>query len=669
MAKRSTKKKAAPQKQAPAELAQKIPPSQASTWWLPLLLAAIAFTLYAPSLWSEFVYDDRAEILEEGFITNISNLWAVLSLKVLGMKLILGPRPGTMLYLMLIATVSGTNPFGYHLCSNLLHAANVALLFVLAIRLAKMEWPGLTAVSLRRVQLAAAVAVLLFAAHPVAVEAVAAVNYCSDLLVAFFTLLALLAATAFRPGQARDNVLLVAGATLCAFAAVTCKESGIAAALLPIVYWFLFRRREPIRPWLLFLAAPIAATLAFLSLRFANVPHALDQPDYLGGTFLAVLWPQSKFWVFMLGKLVWPLGLSAGYGLEDVINFPLPLALAILFAVLALQTWLATKSRIGALGIAMFWIGLATVSNFVPLYCLVADRYYYLPLAGLALQLLALTGFLLKSSDGFWAILIPCLVLLFPLTILTITRQNVFATEYSLWSETAAVNPLNSVAHMNLANALQRMNRLDEAQTQFGLALQIQPKYAEAAYDLGNLLLQKGQLDDAIACYEKSVQAKPSFLLAHHNLGTAYAQRGDADNAIVQFQQALDLNPDYAPAQDGLGQALLDKGRLDEAILHAKRAVELTPTSISFMNNLAVALAKAGRLDEAIVIYRQALQLDASYYQIHNNLGDALLNQGHTADAIAEFQQALRLNPNFTLAQTNLAKAQAQLQHPAAPKK
>jgi hypothetical protein len=107
----------------------------------PLLLAAIAFLLYWPSLSSDFVYDARAEILDEGFITSISNLPTVLSFKVLGMPLMLGDRPGQILYLMLIAAVCGKTPFGYHLCSNLLHAVNVALLFVLLRRMAATETP------------------------------------------------------------------------------------------------------------------------------------------------------------------------------------------------------------------------------------------------------------------------------------------------------------------------------------------------------------------------------------------------------------------------------------------------------------------------------------------------------------------------------------------------
>ena len=99
---------------------------------------------------------------------------------------------------MLIAAVSGKHPFGYHLCSNLLHAANVALLFVLLQRLIATEITGLTRSGVLKAQLAMAVVTLIFALHPIAVESVAEISYSSGLLVTFFTLLALLAAMAFH---------------------------------------------------------------------------------------------------------------------------------------------------------------------------------------------------------------------------------------------------------------------------------------------------------------------------------------------------------------------------------------------------------------------------------------------------------------------------------------
>src|ERR1700677_472888 len=107
--------------------------------WIALLLGVLAFALYGPSLGSDFVYDSRIEIYQEGFINHLAYLPDVLTLKVLTMPLMLGDRPGQILFMMMLYSTTGPHPFLFHFASNLLHAANVALLFLFLWHLIKAE--------------------------------------------------------------------------------------------------------------------------------------------------------------------------------------------------------------------------------------------------------------------------------------------------------------------------------------------------------------------------------------------------------------------------------------------------------------------------------------------------------------------------------------------------
>jgi tetratricopeptide (TPR) repeat protein len=669
MAKRSKRKKAVVGKASSPGVAQaKVLPQ--SRWrqlvarsWIPLLLAAITFIAYGPSLQSDFVYDARKEILEEGFITSFSNLGDVLSLKVLGMNLMLGDRPGDLLYLMLIAAFSGKEPFGYHLCSNLLHAANAALLFVLLARLTKVERPGLTGNAIRRAQLAMAVVTLIFALHPLAVETVANVSYSSDLLVTCFTLLALLAATAFQPDKLRSALVFGGAGVLCAFAAVASKESGLAAAGLLIVYWFLFRRRETKGPWLWFLTAATAVTVAFLAAHFLLAPANPYQASYLGGSLSQVFLIQPRLWVFMMGKLFWPAPLSADYTLENISGLSTPLALAVLVLVVLLQAWLARRSRLGALGVAIYWLGLATVSNFIPLYRFLGDRFYYLPLVGVALQLLALLLMTVRLRHGYWGAMAPCLVALLPLTLLTLNREEVFRDDFSLWTYTLQASPFSSSAHNGLGDALFQKGRVDEAVLQFEKALEISPKFSlaqsEARNNFGNALLQKGDLDKAIDQIQMALEIDPTYAEAHNNLGTAFSKKGQIDEAIVQFEWALKINPTSAEIHYNLGNAFLRKKQIGEAIVQFKKTLEINPAFAVGHNNLGLAFYQEGQLDEAIAEYQKALEINPGLIRAHTNLGAAFVQKGQMDQAVAQFQEAAQLNPNDRSAQSNLAKAQA----------
>lgn len=669
------------------------PGFQAKLWrvGIPLLLGLVAFWVYWPSLQSGLVYDARLEILEEGFITSISNLPAVLTLKVLGMKLQLGDRPGQLLYLMLIAAICGKAPFGYHLCSNLLHAINVALLFVLLRRLIETEYPELSRRSYWKVQLAVVTVTLIFALHPLAVEVVSVVGYSSDLLVTFFTLLALLAATAYRPQNYRAAILLGAGGVLCAFVAVTCKESGMAAAVLLVVYWFLFRREEAKGPWRWFLGTAAAISTAFLVARFVFAPSHSGVVPYLGGSFGQVFLLQPGLWVFMMGKMLWPLQLSADYVPDDGSMPSTFLALAIWVVVIFLQGWLALNSRMGALGVAIYWLGLATVSNLVPLYRPLADRFYYLPMAGTAMQLLALFLITLKSRWGFWMTVAPCLVALLPLTFLTVDRQRVFESDYSLWSNTLKVSPSSAIAYNglgleltrrgqfneaeelyrkaleiapnfvstrdNLGNVLVQRGQLDAAIEEYQKALAIDPDFASAQNNLGNALFDKGQVDEAIAHFQRALEINPNYPDAHYDLGNAFSQKGDITDAIEQYQDTLEMDTDYAKAHDNLGNALVQTGQLDEAIVHYEKALEISPNNARTHFNLGTVYLEKGQLDEAIAQYQVALDIEPNYARAHNNLGLALAREGQVDVAMAQFKAAVEMEPNFIAARANLGMA------------
>lgn len=537
---------------------------------LPLLLALVTFLVYGPSLKSDFVYDAQLEILEEGFITSPSNLPDVLSLKVLGMPLLLGSRPGQLLYLMLIASICGKTPFGYHLCSNLLHAANVALLFILLRRLIAAEFTGLTADGAGKANWAAVVVTLIFALHPIAVEPVAEISYSSSLLVTLFTLLALLAATAFRPDQLRSTLSMGSAGTLCALAAVMSKESGIAAALSLVVYWYVFRRAEPRQPWFLFLGSSILVTALFLVARFYLAPPSPTHFDYLGGSIYQVFLIQPHLWVYMMGKLIWPLSLSADYTPENSDGVPLVVGYAVLAAVVLAQDWLANRSRIGALGVALYWLGLLTVSNFIPLYRALADRFYYLPLAGVAMQLLALLLILQKSSQAYRALLILLLVALIPLTFLTFQRQQVFANTIALWTDTVRVSPTSSTALAGYGLILYQRGQVDEAILEYEKALKITPNTVKPLNNYGVALLHQGRIEEASAVFRHAISLDPRMAAAQANLGAALARQGQVEEAILHLQEALRLDPDNLEARQNLAT--------EEARLHQPATEKQSPT-------------------------------------------------------------------------------------------
>jgi tetratricopeptide (TPR) repeat protein len=480
------------------------------------LAAALAFICYLPSLTSDLVYDGHAQVVVDTYIHQPAHFADVLTLRVLKTEPWVGTRPmsrpGQMLLLLIEAAIWNQAAWGYHLTSVLLHVGNVLLLGALLARLAREEEARLD----RELGLAAALAgltaVLLFAVHPLTVEPVAEVGYSGDLLMTFCTLGALLLATFFRPARRFAMIARGAGIVLLCFAAVASKEPGLAAGLLVGLYALLFRRGESRMAWAGVTLAALLIATAFLYARFAlawNYPHP---PTYPGGSFGAMLTIEPRLWAFMTEKLIWPVGLCADYGPANVAGVTLPAALVILAIVLAAQAALAWKSRLGALGVGVYWLGQATTSNFYPLYHPLADRFEYLPLAGIALQLFAALLVLSRFRVPFFVALGVLAAALVALGTINVQRQAVFADSTALWLDTLRANPESETAADNLGFAFYDTGQFNLAERAFQRAIAIaQGQVPDPWMGLAMTLDAEGRPAAASAAVRKAVALDPTY--------------------------------------------------------------------------------------------------------------------------------------------------------------
>jgi serine/threonine-protein kinase len=208
-----------------------------------------------------------------------------------------------------------------------------------------------------------------------------------------------------------------------------------------------------------------------------------------------------------------------------------------------------------------------------------------------------------------------------------------------------ALRPEASVVHVNLGLALTDLGRLDDAIVHYQAAVRLDPEFVMAHSDLGAALIDKGRLDEALKHCKQAVRLDPTFSMAQNNLGLALANKGQSDQASARYQQALDLDPANPAAHVNLGNLLYARGRLDEAIDHYQQALRIDPTIARAHNNLGVVLKDKGRLDEAIGHGQRALELDPKSADAHLNLALALKAKGLLDAAIDHHQQALRINP------------------------
>jgi hypothetical protein len=421
-----------------------------------IALAAIAIILYLPALGADFVYDARLTVLGNDYAHDLRHLWDVLTLRVMHLDVMDNNRPIHLAATMLNWAVWGANPMGHHLFNIVLHAVAAALLF----KFCRALLPGASP----WVCFAAA---LLFTVHPLNCESVSEVSYRNDLMVAVCLLGALNLATIFQPDFSRRNVLLGAAIVACMYFAIGSKENAAAGPPLLVCYWLLYRRNERRAPWIALCAAATVVVAGFLIARFTLRPAVsmifIHDPVRPGdGTLADLATIQPRIWAFYLRQIVWPMDLSPDYGPYSVRNFYPATSMMMVLGVVAVQMFMALQNRAFAIGMALFWFALLPVSNIAPMYRPIADRFLYVPMAGVAIMLAALPWSWARGRAGkimmALAVTVACVLACY-----TFNREKVWHDSVALWTDGVKKNPVSAYSPSNLAGSLYDAGRFKES--------------------------------------------------------------------------------------------------------------------------------------------------------------------------------------------------------------
>ncbi|MEM1095866.1 MAG: tetratricopeptide repeat protein [Bacteroidota bacterium] len=157
--------------------------------------------------------------------------------------------------------------------------------------------------------------------------------------------------------------------------------------------------------------------------------------------------------------------------------------------------------------------------------------------------------------------------------------------------------------------ALYDAGRLNEALAPLKQALDLQPKFVEAALTLAEALQRLGRANEAIAFYEYVIAEDPiHHPKAWNDLGFIYLNRQALDQARTHLDRAIALDPDLAVALVNRGAIALMQQTADAAS-YFERAIAADAEYAPAYGNLALIYAQAGRTDEARSLLRTLLTL------------------------------------------------------------
>jgi protein O-mannosyl-transferase len=581
-------------------------PSRRSTL-AALAAALIAVGVYAGTLGHGFVFDDGPEVVDNGYIRSLGDaprVFASASWAAAGGGEVPMYRPLTTFSYALNYSVSGFSPFGFHLVNVLLHALVTVLVLVLGLRI------GLPLTG-------AFAGALLFAVMPVHVEAVANVAGRKELLVAAFSIGAMLAHVA----AVRQGGVWLLVAPLLVTAALFSKESGLSAIGLIAAYdlvlgrgdWKANRRRA-----IGLYAAYAAASTGFVAARHAVLgtlvfPRVAFDENPIASAPLA---SRLLTAVAVLGRGLWllvlPFRLSADYSFAAIP--PVTSALDPSFFLSALS-WLiicgaaiAWRRRfpVGLFAFLWYAVSILPASNLiVPIGTIFGERLLYVPSVAVAVVAGAGLAHALERRSRR-VVAVAAVVALCLYAARTFQYASVWSDDLSLFASAAGAQPRSAKAQRMLGGALVEAGRSADAQLAFERSIDIlihantpPGRLSQPFVELAVALERLGRPVEAEGILLRTLEADPAYPDALWRLGVLRWQQGRRAEAVDLWRRALASAPTHARAMNDLGIAAMSSGDLRGAEELWRGAAASDPTIASPLYRLGNLYEREGRLPEA----------------------------------------------------------------------
>jgi tetratricopeptide (TPR) repeat protein len=347
-------------------------------------------------------------------------------------------------------------------------------------------------------------------------------------------------------------------------------------------------------------------------------------------------------------------------------NVTAAVAVLILISVIA---WQARK-RSPWLPVGWFWF-LGTLAPVIGLVqvggAALADRYTYFPLVGI---FIAVTFGVRDLAGRFQfpktAVAGAAALVLAACLLLTENQLRYWHDNESLFRHALAVTRDNDIAHVNLAFALERQGRSDEALAEYLEALRLEPRSYQIHNSYGNLLGKTGRTDEALAEYHEAIRLNPKIPFLYSNLGAELAQLGRFDEAMNAFTDAARRDPVSPWPYFQMARVLLQQGRDADAIAKLHEALRLDPDNVSILAYTAHVLAadESPQIRDGKTAYDLAARANAlsggAQPQALDALGMAGAELGRFDEAQAVTQQAFNLASRAKM--KNIEQLQQRLQ-------
>lgn len=490
---------------------------------------------------------------------------------------------------------------------------------------------------------------LLFAVHPLHTEVVASLKNRDEILAflfgSFATLLCIKTLKSSAPTHTVNElgkklILLSTAAVAFVLAIYSKKDALVFLLLMPFIFFlFLKRYKEGIilvtLSVLIFLIQKMIKNACLNKLEFERSYNFQENPLYFDHSITDTIGMAVKSFGFYLKMFFLPYPLRFYYGYNQIsipeiisIEFLFPLLFIVFLLFLFIKT--IKKQPVLALGITWFAVTISAFVNVItPAVGVVAERFAFIPSAGLCLAAPILVGNLARinwENLNFSEMIkrhtifhFGFLTVLFALSIYSINRNSKWKDRLTLYEND--IGKLNNSAKANEIIA-------SEYYTQAGKTN------------------QRNFADSAIKYYQCALEIYPEYFVVYNNLGSLYYNLlGDSKTPIPYFEKALSLDSSYIPAMQNLATCYMSRGDTIKSIQYITTAVK--KDSSNNPNSLIIASILYHTIGNYKISNQYIEQSKSKFPKSdlpHIQHSNFLLSQGDTVSALQQLAYAVDKN-------------------------
>ena len=558
------------------------------------LIAVLIGIIYFNSLENQFTNWDDGMIYQNASIRNLD--WKGIA-NIFTLRQGNTYQPVRMLSYAVDYRLWKLNPIGYRVTNIILYMLTSIMVFfsfrLLSNRLRKEASPD----SHDRVAL---IGSLLFAAHPVHVEAVTWLAARKEVLQGFFFFSAFYVYLKWRGEGNFRRVTYPAMVLLFFLLAVLSKPSAIVFPGMILLYEITSPPKEGlqfVKKYWLFVSIALVISAVFASILMRVMFEAGGIKHYHGFGFFSNSLVTIYAFLRNIKLLTWTVNYSPSYSFF----MSLPLLSIKNIAALLLTVFLFIFSLISLrwtkvifFSFFFFVISLLPYLNIVPISTLLADRYVFIAsfsyffLLGIAFDRLYRyrpKGF----SEGFTKMLAISLSLFLVLgySFMTFQQNRVWRNSYTLWSHAVENYPQS-----NTANAM-----------------------------MGVVYMDLGMDEKAIKHLEKAVQLLSYDYLSRNNLGIVYGRVGEHEKALEELMTAMRLRPEDDSIKINLSVQYQRQKEYEKAEEILNYLLSKNPRDASLYYRLGLLYREMKMYDDAISAFIRSMELAPHIINPYEELG------------------------------------------------